>query len=127
MLLSHPKLECLPIPEWGAPSGNSYLGYPIPEWGGLALSRCFKMARIDAGNGNQAVFDEFCHENFILCPNSASISREKMNRIVGLLRQPAASHSDAKFSWWVRNKKFVMLTLPQMGIQECLCIPAEVS
>ena len=74
----------------------------------------------------KATFQKFLVDAFLSGKTSGSkvISRSKGNKIVALLKG-TCNESDAHLKFWVKSRKFSLMSYPALGLSDVLCLPAK--
>ena len=57
-------------------------------------------------------------------PGSKLITRAKGNKIVALLKG-TCKDSDHHLKFWVKSRKFSLMSYPALGLSDVLCLPAR--
>ena len=55
---------------------------------------------------------------------SKVVSRAKGRKIVALLKGTCAD-SDPRLKFWVKSRKFSLMSYPALGLSDVLCLPAK--
>ena len=76
-------------------------------------------------------FEEYCRAKFSADAageknTSKAIWKEKGSRIVNVLKgDPAAQDYSATFKFWVKKRKFQIMSYSPLGLTDVLCLPAK--
>ena len=66
-----------------------------------------------------------CVQKVSSARNSKVISKVKYDQIVSVLTGNSSDDVNAKFRWWVKEKSFQLLNIPELGLTDVLCTPAK--
>ena len=78
--------------------------------------------------GHKQLFDKFCREKYLEKSSSTSktVSKEKSERIKQVLRGRKVEVHSSSFIFWVKkNKKFQLLSYPELDLHDVLCVAVK--